>query len=206
MGYLNSPWGAEYNSRWSLFDTRIAFQYGSRELDFNINMYPDGVDSALAEFQMVLQAYLMEWDYELKTLYETTKFKYNPIFNYEGTEKETTTRTPNLIYQQDSTTDIGATGGSNNTTNSVAPYNSSQFVNQEKNASGYTTDAQKNVVSGKNTETGQEVIVRESERGGNMGTTSTQSMIVQEREVAEFDFYNHLFKKIVDTMTINIWR
>ena len=42
-------------------------------------------------------------------------------------------------------------------------------------------------------------------RSGNIGVTTTQQMIVQEREVALFSFYNILVNDILDCISLRIW-
>lgn len=97
-----------------------------------------------------------------KKMYETTQYVYNPIWNKDGTFTETR----NL-----------ATGANSTTTGSVAAFNSDQFQNaskQQSNASG--------------TDTG--TITRREQ--GNIGVTTTQQMIKEEREVVQFDIYKFI--------------
>lgn len=95
-------------------------------------------------------------------LYETTQYKYNPIWNKDGTFVETR--------------DL-ATGANSTTTGSVAAFNSAQFQNaskQQSNASG--------------TDTG--TITRTEQ--GNIGITSTQELIMRQRDVVQFDIYKFI--------------
>lgn len=90
--------------------------------------------------------------YSWKTLGETMYFDYNPIWNKDGTIKDT--------YN---TTDTGE--------GKVAAYNSNAYQPREY---------------GENKKTG--TVTREEQ--GNIGVTSTQHLIEEERGVAEFNIYD----------------
>lgn len=95
-------------------------------------------------------------------LQKTKEYKYNPIFNKEGIEKETETR--NLKG-----TGTGKTA--------VKGYNNTGWNDSDKN------DAE-------STDTGTVEIVREY--GGNIGVTMTQELIEAQREVVKFDIVQYI--------------
>lgn len=95
-------------------------------------------------------------------LYETMHYKYNPIWNKDGTYTET--------RKLD-------TGASSEAINQVVGFNSPDFTN-----------------AGRSTGTGtgkeDETITRTEQ--GNIGVTTTQQMIKEEREIAEFNLYDYI--------------
>lgn len=117
-------------------------------------------------------------------LYNTTELVYNPIWNVDAHITERETRDLKNTYNG-----IEDVDGSN--TNAKTGYNSYDLVTTERDS---VTSAKKNINSG--TDTGN--IVREIERGGNIGVTSSQQLIKEEREIAEFNIYDFIcnsFKK-----------
>lgn len=99
-------------------------------------------------------------------LYNSTKFEYNPIWNKDGTYTETETR--NL----QSTAETEAT-------NAVSAFNSDTMRDQAQTQT-----------SGAGTDTG--TITRTRREQGNIGVTTTQQMIKEEREVSNFSIYAYI--------------
>lgn len=99
-------------------------------------------------------------------LQATKEYVYNPIWNKDGTYSETETR--NL------------TGTGSNTTNSnVAAYNATTLQ-----------PASQEVGSGTTTDTGTITTTRTEQ--GNIGVTTTQQMIKEEREIQEFNMIGYI--------------
>ncbi len=115
----------------------------------------------------VMKAAISEWSKTKAAiwqhLFETTQYEYNPIWNKDGTYKETETR--NLKSKADA-----------EALNQVTGYNSDTMRDAEKTRS-----------SGSGEDTG--TVTREREEHGNIGVTTTQQMIREEREVADFSLY-----------------
>ncbi len=101
-------------------------------------------------------------------IYETLTAEYNPLWNKDGTYSETETR------------NLASSGTS---TGSVSAFNTTGFQNQSKQ------DA-------KGTDTG--TIKRERRESGNIGLTTSQSMVREEsdlrRELNIYDFITEDFK------------
>lgn len=117
------------------------------------------------------------WDH----LIETTKYDYDPIKNWDrdehtvDTETLNTTKTTDMTNQRD--------GDSTDTLN-VAGFDSSTLVPREKSTIDSTnTTTDKGTIKDTGTVT-HEVTHKAS---GNVGTLTTQAMIKEEREIAEFD-------------------
>ena len=111
-----------------------------------------------------------------KKLYETMTIEYNPIWNVDANIYDT----ENI----DSKRDIGRSG---NDTKAVQGFNSSSWANAEKIDHSENVDDD-NVVSREYTQ----------RRTGNIGVTTTQQMLEQERAIADFNMVEYItesFKK-----------
>lgn len=111
-------------------------------------------------------------------LYNTTQFMYNPIWNVDASITETETRDLKNQFTNNES-------GNNTAINSQKGYNDNEFVGAGKDdlISSIGRDGTSN-------DTGS--ITRETKRGGNIGVTSTQSLIQEEREVDKFNIYDFI--------------
>lgn len=164
-------------------------------------------------------------------LYSTTKLEYNPIWNKDGTitETEEVSRTGDTSGTSNTTT---ATSGKSNTTTAT---NGSSSGNSETDTyvfgfnessgaqSGRTTESGAGTSSGNSTETGtssgnstengtnsenrrddEKRTYTRSEQG-NIGVTTTQQMIKEEREVDDFSIIDYIAKDILHKMCILVY-
>lgn len=120
-------------------------------------------------------------------LFATLNFDYNPIWNKDGviTEKESTTGQLNHTGSADGTDE-----------RSVSGYNSTSYVPAEKNE----------------TETGNRYDDKSSgtrnyerRETGNIGITTTQQMIKEEREISDFDIYQFISDDFMNRFTVMVW-
>lgn len=204
LGRITHDWMMEYSSNWMSQDTAISFQYGRREFDSEME-YDSALD-ALAGFQALVSAYLIQWQYELKTLYATTQFDYDPIVNYDNNETSTDVRTPNLTHKTVGSSTQGQQVNTSSNKTDVAPYNGVNYVPRDNATSNETMGSR--VDSGETTltESGMETYTHTLHKTGNIGTMTTQQMVREERGVANFNFLEHVYQKLMNTLTINIWR
>lgn len=116
--------------------------------------------------------------YAWTKLLATTELEYNPIWNKDGTVEETEKRDLDTSAQQNST-------GHSDALHSTYGYNSS---------SPQPADADKTDSTGSSNGTGKEneEITRTRREFGNIGVTTTQHMIQEERDIADFDIYNYI--------------
>lgn len=147
-------------------------------------------------------------------LVNTEIVEYNPIENYSMMENETGNRTPNLKRTSEGTaSQSGTNSETNNTsatsTDSNTSFDSTTFYNNAKNeTTGNST------VTGENTatnttnvtinETGTEQTEREMTRKGNIGVTTTQQMLEQERAVADFSTVKVFFEDVAKLLFFDI--
>ena len=112
--------------------------------------------------ETAISAWSTASQYSWEKLANTLELVYNPIWNKDGTISETET--------------ISKTAGGSNETK-VSAFNESTYQNRAKDESSATeTD-------------GRQYLRTEQ---GNIGVTSTQQLIKEEREVAEFNIYDQI--------------
>lgn len=140
-------------------------------------------------------------------LYATSIVDYNPVHNYDMSEqihrelsgKDKNTNTKNL-------TDTTNHGMSNVSDDFIYGFNSSeeQPSNKYTSQDGGTTTVSStgtDVNDGTNQET--EDIIKT--RAGNIGVTTTQQMIQQERELWEWNFIDQLYRDIDSVLTLKVY-
>lgn len=158
--------------------------------------------------------------YTWEKLLKSTQLEYNPIWNKDGTVTETETHGGKFerVITEDGTNTNTQTGtntqsaDSTNTSNSetigqVSAFNSdSTWENKEKSsvndngeqhstasATGNTTGTETSNNTRNETETDTRTITHTRTEQGNIGVTTTQAMIEEERKIAMFNF--------IDTVT-----
>lgn len=164
--------------------------------DFNV---PEGVDKNTAVMDILykcadLEIYIPDWDvlktaigiwstknaWKWEKLYETMNFVYNPIWNKDGTITETV---------QAADEGAGTNTGSVTSENQVSGYNVNSYSPESKNVTSPDTAWTENRSRGE---------TRTRTEQGNIGLTSTQTLILEQRNVADFSIYDIItedFKK-----------
>lgn len=152
-------------------------------------------------------------------LFATTQLEYNPIENYDRmedwTDKEKTDGwdnkdTTNHVTQSSDTTTSGHDSGLSTT--SVKGFDAGEFVEREQVETSNNTNANSDTNSSQDAttgETGQHGDTRDYTRTGrahgNIGVTTTQQMITQEREVSEFDIYSYIANDFVTNLCLGVY-
>ena len=136
-------------------------------------------------------------------LYATTQYDYDPISNYDRHEKwedtdtrtETNIRTPNLSE----TTQLGSIN-----TQAQNSYENAGMVDAIK-----STNSGSDIVNTTGTETNALTrggkLVREGRAYGNIGVTTTQDMINQERETVKFNMFRIIIEDFKDRFCLMIY-
>jgi hypothetical protein len=186
------------------------------------------VDYDTATLRSLTRIWYLSNNYRFSGLSRSTKQDYNPIENYDRTETETTERTPDLSETETrnmQTADGGTTSTSGTTSDEqnadsvgkVAPYDSANFANAADStttATGSTSNTS-TTTHGKtttdtgtitHTHTGTDETSRELHAHGNIGLTSTQEMLKQEREIVDFNFLEVFFAMWIENVTCGVWR
>ena len=117
-------------------------------------------------------------------LYDTTILEWNPLWNYDRYEEVDDTRTPDLTYGK-GTTDTSNTNGTDTTKGEQRAFNDSALVEVDKqifeHGSGVTTTH-----TGADTETGTDHTRHDAHIYGNIGVTTSSSMVEEYRNVVQF--------------------
>lgn len=152
----------------------------------------------------MLRAMIKTWSEthraEWNKLTRTTNLQYDPIANYDRTETWTETGGyKDLVSHggQDSA-NTTATG-----TNSVAAFNSPNLQPQDKSTSdGTATTKYGHQVA---TDRTYNNYTRTGTAKGNIGVTTTQQMIQQERDIAMFNIYNIIINEFINDFCVAVW-
>ena len=171
--------------------------------------------------------------YGLNVLYKTLNLDYNPIENYNMKDEISDTGKVSHLNITDSTNTEKNTGTvasesngsstdgatSNTSVTSKVPFDDDTMTDTEKNVT--TGNAVVNSESGNVTTTNNlnnETVFHNTDdnveernlkqthtRTGNIGVMTTQDMIIQEREVAEFHFLSIFTRKIIGAICLGVY-
>lgn len=133
--------------------------------------------------------------YRFKTLAETMFFVYNPIENYARTEEVSreTSRNSNGTISGNST-------GTGTNEKQIAGFDNNKYVNSEYVENGEKTNSN----SASNSEETENEHY-ELRNHGNIGVTTTQQMIEQERKIANFNIYDYIAVEFANEFCIQIY-
>lgn len=203
----------------------------------DIELVKDNLLAETAELEVIypdaifMQAMIGRWSVKelpvWQKLYDTTILKYNPIENYDMTEKwsedENTTKnldseaTGNSTTQTDSTSKTHDETDTNNGTNKyVSAYNETEFTPTEKTTgnaqtiedSNNTTESDINVKSKDglvSDERGKRLLDRKGEIRGNTGFYTKQKMIEQERKIAEYNIIDVIINSFKNRFCLQVY-
>ena len=138
------------------------------------------------EFETMKTAIKLWTDKEFtvwEELQKTREYEYNPIWNKDGIITETEVRLNE--YE-------GNSNGEN--TRSVAGFNSESLVNAEKNKGSADSQGQE-----------EENIERQRIEQGNIGVTTTQRMIQEQREVVAFNTIDYILQSFKKRFCIMVY-
>ena len=118
-----------------------------------------------------------------QSLYDTTQYEYNPIWNKDGTVTETEKRNTE-----------SSASGSGTGQQSVKAFNESNWADHTKNTSSSKADSKET-----------EGITRERREQGNIGVTTTQQMIKEEREISEFNVIQYIIDDFQNEFCVQVY-
>ena len=144
----------------------------------------------LDTMKLAITTWSLANQYTWQKLYDTMVVEYNPIWNVDANVTDTLTGSENR--------DIDRTGsGSNNETinltdtESVKGFNSDTWAESHKNTKGGTDNTALSSTEVINDDVAR-TETRTQRRTGNIGITTTQQMLEQERQIAEFNMINYI--------------
>ena len=199
---------------------------------FSLMVIPEGLDLEIfienlltetAELEVlypnyeVMKALIGVWSHKnlpiWEHLYETTQYEYNPIENYNRTDTGRINRTNTRIHSgTDTQTHNTATTNTGNSDEYIAGFdsvpsgNNDGLVKQNRyESSNQGTDQGTNTFAhGEQiADSGQDQTTLNSK--GNIGVTTTQKMIREEREIAEFNIYDRMIKDFKERFCIEVY-
>lgn len=138
--------------------------------------------------------------YKYSTLYNTTRLTYDPIANVDGTETITTTKEGSEINSGSNT----FTPSTSSTTTSKS--NAYDDTELRENAEDITTASGEDNTEYTNTKSFdnyKEVV--QNVRKGNIGVTSTQNLIDQERNIALFSIIDIVCSDIAHLILLEVY-
>lgn len=166
---------------------KIAMEYGN----------PDSL-STTKNFNRYAVANLVTYDDIIQKLFETMSYEYDPIANYDRKEDWTENREPNLTDDTTRVDDLGKVTTHGDTKTNIAPFDSPTYQPREEQIGNGITDPITNVVDMTVTQKGNELVTHHGVTKGNIGVTTTQQMIEQERKVVDFRFWDKAAKLIFE--------
>lgn len=218
----SSNYADEYLENMDLVNFRMRSKYG------NLTAYQSDAETIGEDIRSTL--FMNKYKYD--TIYKTINLEYNPIWNVDGTETITTNHGATEktdVYADKETTNVQ---GERKATErrSVFPYDVTLKEETDNVTEGTETEETDNVteteetnktpkeetdnttaeVTDTSTEKGRTDKTTTAEytdtittvKGGNIGVTSTQSLITQERQVAMFSFWDIVISDVVKEITI----
>ena len=138
--------------------------------------------------------------YKYSTLYNTTRLTYDPIANVDGIETITTTKEGSEINSGSNTFTPSSTS---TTTSKASAYDDTEL---RENAEDTTTTSGEDNTEYSNTKSFdnyKEVV--QNVRKGNIGVTSTQNLIEQERNVALFSIIDIVCSDIAHLILLGVY-
>jgi len=212
--------------------------YNADDSIFEQMVLPEGIDSdqviddilmECAELELLYPSWefmhhaIKRWSqksqYKWEKLLATENFEYNPIWNKDGTIKETETRfgTGTAQSQEESNTsgsDSQTVTGTRDSTDElkVSAFDSSTYNNREqRTVDEDTSTAASSEGTANSSRTGTSVSQNEEGRTyerteqGNIGVTTTQQMIKEEREVSDFSIYDVIVQDFKERFCVIVY-
>lgn len=169
--------------------------------------------------ELAIYRWSQKSQYKWKKLLATENFEYNPIWNKDGTIKETETRfgTGTAQSQEESSTsgsDSQTVTGTRDSTDElkVSAFDTSTYNNREQRTVDEDTSTEASSEGTANSSrTGTSVSQNEEGRTyerterGNIGLTSTQQLVMEERSVADFSVYDVIVQDFKERFCVIVY-
>lgn len=194
-------------------DRYLAVPYMSFGVDVSIK--------SLTKVSSIIRRFCISNRYKYLNLLDTMYYDYNPIDNYNGVEESFTTRTPNLnysygAYEDKNTTSSATTQDLEEGGITTEHYTTTYDDDTKSRLQGYEVTKGKDIstVSGtsavshgerNNSETGKETTDFKLKKSGNLGVTSTQRMIGEQRDISRFNILDEFLSDLADYICLGIY-
>lgn len=135
------------------------------------------------------------WD----KLYKSMYLEYNPLWNVDANETETETNERDISRQH--------TGSNNETVNltnteSVKGFNDNNWSDSKRNIN---SGSDNNAITNNETVNDDNERILSKRRTGNIGVTSSQSLVMSEREVAEFSIIEYITQSFKERFCLLVY-
>lgn len=149
-------------------------------------------------FKMMFDTFFNKYSSNITKLIDTMYLEYNPIGNKDITETEHRHSVGDIDNTDKYTTNTDNTEtGTSVTENQVSAYDVNTYQNKDKSITTPNTKIDNDVThAGKTTSDIDSVVDTETHITGKDGDTSIQTLIEQERRLAEFNIFNWIIKQM----------
>lgn len=200
-----------YNNYPDIFDDMYIPEGMDKELLINSITTELAEMSVLYSNPIVLKPLISVWSHKEKynwdKLIATTKFNYNPIDNFDRTETETISgrKSTSASGSQNATTENALLVSSDNV-HKQAGYNTNTMFDTESDVGSVnnTGTVTNNITSNSNSDD-TDNSERTLHSRGNIGVTTTQQMIEQERKIAEFNIYDYIVQSFKNRFCLMVY-
>lgn len=199
----NVPWEMES----SLLDLRYLSKSGDKFvaplIDLVVTTPQPSTENLNTIADTILGLYLTKWN----KLYETLSLEYNPIENYRMVETETGAGTTHTEGTSSNSSQMETTTSNDSTTdNMIFGFNSSSAKNSDQvvvDATGSSNSSGSGLSS--DSSDGTTNTNRELTRSGNIGVTTSQELILSERNLWEWNFFEIVFRDVDYLLTLQVY-
>ena len=177
--YFNTLCDCSYPADTTLDDDFYINKLVSMYMSPIAEYYDETLNDDTSKINKIVTLFESKFYDKYKIMFKIFKQDYNPIENYDMTEREDSITTTGSMY-------------SNAGNNKIFAYNSSNATDTDETASSGRTD-------------GGETLGRDLTRHGNIGVTTTQQMIDSTVDVYDrFNIVKFIYKDYLDLLTLDI--
>lgn len=173
--------------------------------------FRDNLKMELAEFELLYPSWpfmrdaIGSWSRKNKPVWEkldaTLHFEYNPIWNKDGTVTETRQLAGSAA---NSGTDTTTYGRIDTDVNQVAAFNNTAGAFEDRGKDTNTASGSDSIQHGQRVDTTDSGTITRLEQG-NIGITTTQQMITEEREISGFNLMDYMIADFKSRFCLTIY-
>lgn len=170
---------------------------------FNMRVLYKSIDVFKEQSDM----FFKKWKWQISQLIDTMEYDYNPIWNKDGTitENRNVERDREENVKDDSNQNSHTTANGK-TVHDESPFNTDNYhtVSRDTDDSNRndSIDTERTIDTDENESTVEKVVRKEQ---GNIGLTSTQTLISEQRALMDWNIYNWIIEKYLTEMFIGVW-
>ena len=159
-------------------------------------------------FQNMIKIWSNKWNRTFTKWQTALSIKYDPLYNYHRTEEYDDTRNEKEgIKKNENVTahDTSVSSGAGETTNTKSAYDSATYTPHDKSNSSSSgdnnSDSNTNVMGNQNRDR-TETLKHRAHLYGNIGVTTSQQMLHDELDIAQWNIYEHITDLFLEEFTI----